>query len=29
LPHHSIFQVDQKIVTIPSANVLRIVHVTQ
>jgi hypothetical protein len=29
LSHHSIFQVDQKIVTIPSANVLRIVHITQ
>jgi hypothetical protein len=29
LSHHSIFQVDQKIITIPSANVLRIVHITQ
>jgi hypothetical protein len=29
LSHHSIFQVDQKIITIPSANVLRIVYITQ
>jgi hypothetical protein len=29
LSHHSIFQVGQKIVTIPSANVLRIVHASQ
>ena|ERR1700730_4034217 len=29
LSHHSIFQVDRKTITIPSANVLRIEHITQ